>query len=129
MISMLYILQAGLIAGPTKIKEVFIHLQKLLLLLLLLLLQNKYHAPAFTCYINEFMIVLVYTSSHLIKQQKSHQMRGSVCFLYFYGIWYFFLPSLHDHIVETSLYLYFLGISCQVSIKGSNSFCPKKDTK
>jgi hypothetical protein len=38
MISRLYILQAGLIAGPTKIKELFIHLQKILLLLLLLLL-------------------------------------------------------------------------------------------
>jgi len=36
MISRLYILQAALIAGPTKIKELFIHLQKLLLLLLLL---------------------------------------------------------------------------------------------
>jgi hypothetical protein len=34
MISRLYILQAGLTAGPTKIKELFIHLQNLLLLLL-----------------------------------------------------------------------------------------------
>jgi hypothetical protein len=41
MISRLYILQAGLIAGPTKIKELFMHLQKLLLLLLLLLLQTN----------------------------------------------------------------------------------------
>jgi hypothetical protein len=40
MISMLYILQAGLIAGPTKLREVFIHLQELLLLLLLLLQTN-----------------------------------------------------------------------------------------
>jgi hypothetical protein len=75
MISRLYILQAGLIAGPTKIKELFYTSAKIIIIII----ADKYHAPAFACYINEFMIVLVYTSSHVIKQQKRDKMRGSVC--------------------------------------------------
>jgi hypothetical protein len=76
------------------------------------------------------MIVLAYTSSHLIKQQERDEMRGSVCLDNFMECGTsFFLDCMNKYIVETCFYLYFLGVSCQVSIKGSKSFCPKKDTK
>jgi hypothetical protein len=101
----------------------------IIIIIIIIIIADKYHAPAFTCYINEFMIVLVDTSSHLIKQQKRDEMRGSVCLDIFMEFGTSFFLSLHEHIVETCFYLYFLGVSCQVSIKGSNSFCPKKDTK